>query len=349
MDAHFTIAMKHVSMYVAQGNDVTTPAGLVTALRGNGGLANSAAELVRINRDNASLKRWEQLHASGRNGLPWIGRNNEYVYGRWSASGAKIAVSLFRYSGIGEPRTCQFSGMGVRKPTLVHPSHYGELNDICRRPVLTNSSIHELFGVHTGVIVLPQRLINRIVKLKNCKASCTQQPRFYTSAVQGELDVSCNDESENEADNNALSCANCTRIFTSEQRPSQHTAFCKQDSLQTQRNILSRATRLCQGLMQSKDIDLPSVREEVIVQDINTAGTVLSAIRIGWARREKQKQKQTPKHADRYKDELQRMFEAGAVNKAQKMSVAGMREQLIQNHGERFYIPLETDILRVIN
>ena len=201
--------------------------------------------------------------------------------------------------------------MGVCKPALVHPSHYSELNESCRPPVLTNSSIHELVGVHTGVIVPPQRLIHRIIKLRNRKASSTQQPRFYTSVVQGELDLSCNDESKNEAENNALSCENCTRIFTSEQRLSQHTAFCKQDILQTQRNIVSRAIRLCQGLMQSKDIEVPSVGEDVIVQDINTRGTVVSAVGIGWARREKQKQLQTPKHADRYKDELQRMFEAG--------------------------------------
>lgn len=81
VNAHFAISIKHFSMYVAQGNDVTTSSGLVTALQEHSGLANSAAEIFRIRRDNKKLNNWEKLHGSTKNGLPWISRNNEYVYG----------------------------------------------------------------------------------------------------------------------------------------------------------------------------------------------------------------------------------------------------------------------------
>lgn len=46
LDVHFSIPMKHVSIYVAEGNYVTTPSDLFTALLSNGGLTNSMTELA---------------------------------------------------------------------------------------------------------------------------------------------------------------------------------------------------------------------------------------------------------------------------------------------------------------
>ena len=48
VDAHFAIGMRHVNNYMAQGHDATKPSGLVTALKSEDGLANTAAEPLSI-------------------------------------------------------------------------------------------------------------------------------------------------------------------------------------------------------------------------------------------------------------------------------------------------------------
>lgn len=80
VDAHFAIAMSHVSKIVGEGNDFTTPSTLVKALRSGGGLKNTAAELIRIDRSNRNISDWDELRSMEKKGLAWIGRNNEYIY-----------------------------------------------------------------------------------------------------------------------------------------------------------------------------------------------------------------------------------------------------------------------------
>ena len=50
IDAHFSIAMKHVVWYCNMVNCVLTPSDLDWGLRLNGGVINSIAEIIGINR-----------------------------------------------------------------------------------------------------------------------------------------------------------------------------------------------------------------------------------------------------------------------------------------------------------
>ena len=50
LDGHFANAMRHVNRHFNEGHNVITPIALVVALRSNGGMPNSSAELVPINR-----------------------------------------------------------------------------------------------------------------------------------------------------------------------------------------------------------------------------------------------------------------------------------------------------------
>lgn len=128
-------------------------------------LENSAAELVRISRDNKKLNDREKFHGSTKNGLPWIGPNNQYMYGRWSVS-KKVSVSCFRYSGIDQPRRCQLIRSGVCEPVHLPVLNFIKFNADAN--VVTKKARiifrNEFVGVETGVIVLSQRIINRIVK-----------------------------------------------------------------------------------------------------------------------------------------------------------------------------------------
>lgn len=115
VDAHFAIAMRRVSKIVAQGVDVTTPTSLALALQAEGGMANSVPELVDLNRIHPNSKSWDELRKNDQAGLQWVGRNNEYCYGEWSTNRTKVEVSIFQYSGVGEPTLFQFSRKGAMK------------------------------------------------------------------------------------------------------------------------------------------------------------------------------------------------------------------------------------------
>jgi hypothetical protein len=75
-DAHFALSMLHVNRFVKAGQDVTTPAQLVAAQRSCGGLENSAAKLVLVNRSSPGILRWMSVKPSNKM-LTRIGRHNE--------------------------------------------------------------------------------------------------------------------------------------------------------------------------------------------------------------------------------------------------------------------------------
>ena len=60
IDAHFSMAMHHVLMYCNMGSDVITPIELVDALNANGGVNNTVADLVGVNRP--VIQQFEQHH-----------------------------------------------------------------------------------------------------------------------------------------------------------------------------------------------------------------------------------------------------------------------------------------------
>lgn len=59
VDTHFAVAMMHVCRYVDKGNSVKTPSQLVTAINSDGGVANTVADLVYIDREHVNLVKWE--------------------------------------------------------------------------------------------------------------------------------------------------------------------------------------------------------------------------------------------------------------------------------------------------
>lgn len=62
----------------------------------------------------------------------------------------------------------------------------------------------------------------------------------------------------------------------------------------------------------------------------------MAGFSTGWALRESNSQVQKQNNADKYKWELQKMFDADALSKAHKMSAPAMRERFIQDYDQRF-------------
>lgn len=83
MDAHFATAIRKVHKYIRETkHNVTAPSEIVTALRHDGGLGKSTADLIRIDRDSDMLSRWKV--AMGDGSLAKLGRCAEFRYERIS-------------------------------------------------------------------------------------------------------------------------------------------------------------------------------------------------------------------------------------------------------------------------
>lgn len=79
INAHFAIAMRHISRYCNETRgDVTTPRDVVNALNSFGGVANCTAEMVHIRRNNLSMQQW--LVAKKSKKIQKMGRINEFQY-----------------------------------------------------------------------------------------------------------------------------------------------------------------------------------------------------------------------------------------------------------------------------
>lgn len=81
VDAHFAVGMRQVNKYVtSNGVDVATPVDVVKALTACGGVANSAAELVYVNRHGNGFKPWRENRERGHKKMRMLGRVGEVFF-----------------------------------------------------------------------------------------------------------------------------------------------------------------------------------------------------------------------------------------------------------------------------
>lgn len=137
VDAHFAVAMMHVQTYsvcryLDEGNDAATPGqcpGVAASSstrerhKRNGGLANTVAELIKINRSDGRHKEVVSLWKTNKTAFPSLGRVNEILYERVSENGddGEVSVSavLYSLSGIGNGIKCTMARSGTKFPTIV--------------------------------------------------------------------------------------------------------------------------------------------------------------------------------------------------------------------------------------
>lgn len=96
VDAHFAVAMKEVNQFVNYIKlIVTTPGDFVTEFQHRGGIANSTAQLVEIDREHVSMMQCTEGDKAGK--LAALRRVKEIVF-KASGQRAYRPVSL-EYSG----------------------------------------------------------------------------------------------------------------------------------------------------------------------------------------------------------------------------------------------------------
>jgi hypothetical protein len=102
IDGHFATAMAHVQRFCNMGNDILTPEDIVTALRSNGGVNNSLAEMVAVNRD--AMQKFVALHEPIIKRLVNTKKDFEVQFDNISER-----LTSFQYSGVGRGETVSLS------------------------------------------------------------------------------------------------------------------------------------------------------------------------------------------------------------------------------------------------
>lgn len=98
VDAHFSIAMRHIHRYVLETESVVTrPTELCHELHYDAGVGNFSADLIDVHRNGSGLQCWSDFMAGSTLILDIIGRVSEVLYEKGRDS--TFYARWFHYSG----------------------------------------------------------------------------------------------------------------------------------------------------------------------------------------------------------------------------------------------------------
>lgn len=102
-------------------------------------------------------------------------------------------------------------------------------------------------------------------------------------------------------------------------------------------------------LLQSNDIDITCSTSDELVANIDVSGVEMPPVNAGWARRTALRETAGSRYVEKYKADVQNLFDIGSKDSAKKLSPSGMREALLKMYPGRFDIPSESYIQKAIS
>ena len=339
VDAHFALAMMHISRYCTETRkDVTTPADVVEALNSFGGVANCTAEMVHLRRDYPVLRHWLTAESEGR--LSKLGRVNEFVYSNWE--GNEVTMKSYALSGrefftysIGKIfcRPASVVSMRHQQPATVEVEHVRQddgtpdgdsyLSIVNPEEVSFRSNI-------TGVSVWARSRLRRNQRKRAKKGKPADVLQETESQLRAQVDSIQDSESEEECPGPImLRCGRCGKSYRREDAFKKHELVCPGG--QKSENVLARAVRMATAMLGTPDAPIHNTKDNhpaVTGINIGEAAVQASERRLGWAQRPAYGQTLGANTVERFAADLLCWFHAGQVDKAKKMSASRMRELL---------------------
>ncbi len=126
IDAHFAMGMRYVDMYIGEGQNAAGPGDVFNALSYDGGMPNSFAQLVQM--DRAMLEAREERYADLFSRMKLIARQNEIRFAVNPPEGSSHADMTiprddpFIWPGTINMDTWQYSGVGDPKVFTLNPN-----------------------------------------------------------------------------------------------------------------------------------------------------------------------------------------------------------------------------------
>ena len=336
IDGHFATAMKQISKFCAAGNNIVTPVDIVNALRANGGVNNSIAEMVAINRTKIDAFLKKKCAIIKR--LSFVKNHLEIRYDAFLNH-----VQGFRYSGVG-------SGICRSLRAEVDEEEKGEENE---QELDDDEVISENEEDDDVVIDEPDsdeedaQIGDMQVTGKGIVTGCLVYGGQLATTRIRTFRAPENIETEDEDE---LQCQICKKRFSHVTNLRLHVCM----GAVGRRDLVHYGLSYAYERIDQHEIDIvimsASVDENMgVFADIQTTGS--SAVDFGakWACSRGHGRMYGRKYIEAFKGDIVEMFNAGCRDKSFRMGAGRMLERIKRQNPGRLDLPSETEIRQAIS
>ena len=356
IDAHFAIAMAHVTRFVNMGHNVVTPSQLVSALNSNGGLGNTKPLLYTVDREKQL--EFERRSAPERKRLnKCFRRANEVEFDE-----AATTITAFEYSGFeastfnctnstanssningeneGEPLSGSESddeddddddgAIEVYDMELAENGTAFEDEEADRNVDIDSNTMEERVGLVTGVSIVPAGEIQK--RMKRWKASRKKstndddddRPRLHECLLNSRP--------------SECFCVLCQKWFSTATAKEEHVCQAMRDP----RDLLSFAVVQAERLISTGAVAI--VQRVTAVSSCTRESVRYECFPAGWARRPSHGKQYGRKYIEKYADFVIKMVREGVADKSARRGQNRIREALQKQYPHAQDLPSESEI-----
>jgi hypothetical protein len=353
LDGHFATAMRHVSMFCDEGNDIVTPEQLVNALRCNGGVRNSITELVGINRkamdefliaNDAKIEQLKHL------------KDQSDIHFDMDAK----TLCVYQYANFGEGRVFHLepssntSAEGTPEELDFAEASDEELNDdgdeiYISEPVVTDADdfLMEENEERLGHLGLQADIIGGITKCEITSGLCLNQHlRLERSGDKQQQPAEYLDVELDEPD--PLQCVRCLRMFKTANGVEVHAC----DNIEGSNDLKSFALRYAFNQVDQNNFEVISASSTDQAEIFNCVpghDHVVASFHGGWCCAKPHGQKYGKKYIGPYKQDVEQLFLEGCEDKSKRMGPGRMLNVLKSRYQDALDLPSETEIRQAIS
>lgn len=342
IDGHFSTAMKNVTRYCNSGNEISTGKELVHDLQANGGVTNSVATLVVINRNAVA-------NAIGR-----VQKGNTRCH---EIHFKKNKLIKYEYSGIGK-------GIDQIISDLTADDNTNNSNDCDDEDKSCDSDEYENRFVedcdeeddndgHSGNHVTARGIFTKCVVFGDPKIRERIRKKSERNDKTTLDELQC--EEDELDDNITFQCPSCSRQFLERKYFNVHTNKCR-GSTTGSKDLRHFALSYSKQRIDKQQVNITVMMTDTTdikildcAQDTPLSDGDISFFKRGWDLHPPHGKSYGRKYIEPFKHHIEDWFKLGMVDKSVKMSPAKMVECLVRKYPGRIYLPSESEIRQVIS
>ncbi len=347
LDAHFATAMRHVLLYCNEGHDVVTPVQLVNALRSNGGVRNSVAELVGVNR--LEMASYLSKYSAAIADLSMVKNQCDTIFDL-----ANQTLTIFEYSNFGAGNTYSIKSLfendavddggsvGTHDIVVEEDEDDGDDEDSVedRLDSIVDTNVvdtNETMGEDDDDDLFINGLqVDEIGRLTKCSINSGSLSNFFprnqkTHSLESLLVPQ---------DDDVIQCTACFQTFNTTFGLQHHVC----DNMVGRKDMMTSVIRYAMTQIDSNHFEIIRAKAEEQPTVFNCVGSDLhvesqSLFSPGWACSRQHGQKYGRKYIEPFKEDIAELFVAGCKDKAHRMGPGRMWSALERRYPNRLDLP----------